>query len=136
MTLVSKLLGFVLEPRVLAVLLVTGAIGLGWWHYTGLRSDLVTAKADLVAAKADLEIVRAQMVAAVEIANNNAEQVKKLEAQQRAVIAAIEQAHEEMTRITDAARTEDEEILSAPPEAGGPVPDVLADHLLRRFGGE
>ena len=122
----SLLFRILAEPRILAVLLVAGAVGLGWWHYTGLKSDLATAQADLANA-------RAQMVAAVELAQGNAEQLRRAEQQHKAALDALEQAYEEMTRIADEARAEDQEILSAPPEANGPVPPVLRDFLLRRF---
>jgi len=133
------LVRFFLDPRVLAVLpvlLVAGAVGLGWWHYTGLKSDLATTQADLATAKADLEVARAQMRAAVEIAQGNAEQVKKLEPQQRAVIAAIEQAHEEIAKIADEARAAEQEIVAAPEEHDGPVAPLLEDLRRKRFGGQ
>ena len=122
-------LRILLEPRVVAVLLVGGAVALGWWHYTGLKTDLATAQSDLADAKV-------QMKTAVDAAKENAEQVKKLEAQQRAVIAAIEEASEEIAKITDAARAAEQDIIAAPEADDGPVAPLLEDLRRKRFGGQ
>lgn len=122
-------LKWLLDPRVLGALPVAGVVAFGWWHYTGLKSDLDAARTELATAKFAME-------QAISIAENNAEQLAKATVQHRATLEAMEEAFDDLTAILDEARHEDAQILSAPAEDNGPVPPVLGDFLLRRFGGE
>lgn len=123
------LLRLLAEPRVIAVVLVAAALGLGWWHYTGLRSDLATARADLVAAQAEMR-------AAIEIANQNVEQLRRAEAQHRASIAALEDAYESLTAVREQARRAEQDVIAAPAGRDGPVAPILEDLRINRFGGQ
>jgi uncharacterized protein HemX len=123
------LLKWLLDPRVLGALAVAVVIWLGWSHYTGLRDDLDAARTELAASKVALD-------QAVTLAENNAAQLEKATEQHKAALTAMEEAFADLTTILDEAQQEDAKILSAPAEDNGPVPPVLGDFLLRRFGGE
>lgn len=124
----TAVLSLLLNPRVLGVIAVVAVLAGGYWHYTALRADLADARE----AAAD---ARAQADRAIAIAEDNAAQLEKEREAHRAVVAALEDLHEELSDLTEEARREDEIILSSPPEADGPMPPVLGDYLLRRFGG-
>lgn len=122
-------LKWLLDPRVLGALAVAGVVGLGWWHYTGLRDDLATARTELAAAKTAME-------AAVSIAEQNAQQLEKAEAQHRAALTAMEEAYTELIAATDAAREAEADVRSAPESEDGPVAPLLDDLRKNRFGGQ
>lgn len=126
MSLIFRILA---EPRVIAVLLVTAVLALGWWNYTSLKSDLASARTELALAQAEMR-------AAVEIANNNLSELRRAEAQHRESIAALESAFEELTEIQERAREAEQEVIAAPAEADAPVAPLLEDLRVKRFGGQ
>lgn len=124
----SLLVRLLLDPRILCGLLVAGTLGLGWWHYNGLKSDLAEAQRELVGTKAAMQ-------ATVAIAENNAEQLAKAETQHRAASAALEEAYEELAAATDAARSAEADVHAAPEDDDGPVAPLLDALRKNRFGG-
>jgi len=125
----SFILRLLLDPRILCAILAAGGLALGWWHYTGLKSDLVEARRELVDAKAAMQ-------AAVAIAENNAEQLARAEAQQRAVLTAMEEAYEALAAAADAARDAEAGVHAAPEADDGPVAPLLEQLRQNRFGGQ
>jgi Tfp pilus assembly protein PilO len=126
---VSLIIRILAEPRVIAVLLVTAAVALGWWHYSGLKSDLATARTELAAAQE-------QMRTAIEIANNNVAELRRAEEQHRAAIDALESAFEKLSAVQERAREAEQEVIAAPDDADAPVAPLLEDLRIKRFGGQ
>lgn len=116
-----------LNLRVLAVLAIVAVMTAGYMHYTGLKADLQAAVEDAASARANAEL-------AISAAEANAYQLAQEKKAHRRTIAILEDLQEELGDLEEEARREDAKILSSPPEANGPVPPVLGDFLLRRFG--
>lgn len=121
-------LAILLNPRVLAGILVAAALTLGWLHYRGLVSDLETARQDLASAQANLET-------AIGAAEHNAEAARQADEDRRRTVAELEAAQERLAAATAANREAEAEVQKAPAERDGPVAPLLDDLRLKRFGG-
>lgn len=120
----------ILNPYVLAAgagALLVAAFA-AWWTYTSLAEDRDRAVQELAASKVQVERL-------AEVANSNAAALARAEERNRATVAELELAQAEIASGTQAAREEDRKIQAAPKESAGPVPPVLGDFLIRRFGG-
>ncbi len=106
----NALLALILNPRVLGVLAVLAAVGFGWLHYTGLRTELIETRQELANAREEAR-------------------------QYKEGMAALEEAYEQLSASKTAAREAEAAVRSAPDSDNGPVAPLLEDVRQRRFGG-
>ena len=97
-----------------------------WTHYTGLRTDLATARSDLAAATTRAET-------AEQLANRNAAAALKADIDRRAAISALEGAQAALRENSTRARDAESSIRSAPDSDDGPVAPLLEGLRSRRF---
>jgi len=119
---------WLLDPRVLGALVVAGALWLGWVHYQSLKEDLAATRTALWETVAERD-------RALDLADANRAAFEREQEARRNAVAALEEVHEELAALRDAARADDADIIAAPEDADGPVAPVLGDFLQRRFGG-
>ena len=124
----NAVLGILLNPRVLAGILLACLIAAGWLNYRGLVSDLEAARQDLASARASLEV-------ALSVAEQNAEAARQADEDRRRVVAELEAAHEQLAAAAAANREAEAEVRAAPDDRDGPVAPLLDDLRLKRFGG-
>lgn len=124
----SALLGILLNPRVLGLIAVVGVLTAGYFHYTGLRSDLEAAREDAVATRTNAEI-------AIAAAENNAEALRRAEEAHRRTLAVLQELEEERDDLADVSSQAEADILTASPEDNPTVPGVLEQLRQNRFGG-
>lgn len=114
--------------KIVGIVSVLAAIGLGYWHYTSVVADLKAAEAANV-------LLTSQRDAAITTANANAQAAAKADQDRLRVVAELEVAHEEIAAAAARDLESVREILSAPDEEDGPVSPLLEKLRAKRFGG-
>jgi hypothetical protein len=117
-TLSARLLGLLLDPRIIGVVAFSLLLFAGWSHYTGLKSDLATARIETAAATS-------RAIAAKKLANDNAAELARAQEQHRAAIAALEDANARLAASAHASREVEGAVRVAPESHDGPVAPLL-----------
>ena len=122
----TKLLSWILDPRVVAALAVAGLLWAGWSHYDGLCDDLAASH-----AKAATEAKRAD--SAEEIARNNAKAALKADAGRRATVKALVDSQAQSDEFQRNANASKEAVRSAPATENGALPAMFEAYRKTEF---
>jgi hypothetical protein len=121
-----RIIGILLDPRILGALAAAGLVVGIYLHYTGLRDDLATARSDLASMTTRAET-------AEQLANRNAAAALKADIDRRAAISALESAQTALKENSVRSRDAESTVRSAPDSDDGPVAPLLEDLRQRRF---
>jgi len=113
-----------LAAAAVAVAVILGA----YVHYEHVVSALAKSQADLAVSQRDLS-------SAVALANGNAAQALKADADRKRTVAELEDTNVELTASQALARQSERDIDAAPVTADGTVAGVLESLRASRFGG-
>ena len=114
--------------RLILVLALTAALVGGWLYIRDLKSKLAETDAQLMLANAQLKLT-------IDVANSNAEAVKKADAEHKRTLALLNEVQTSLQETSLLNRELEREIASTTPENDGPVAPVLEQLRKRKFAG-
>jgi len=114
--------------RLILVLALTAALVGGWLYIRDLKSKLAETDAQLMLANAQLKLT-------IDVANSNAEAVKKADAEHKRTLALLNEVQTSLQETSLLNRELEREIASTTPENDGPVAPVLENLRKRKFTG-